>query len=134
MKLTIANTPSLNYVVRLVERQFPFIEKVDLNERDTSYYHKPFLELYISLNDLSDYVARQFDVEPKISSFAFRKKEQNQPIMYLNSIFLNVDDDNLEYIQEMIENVVTEVGNLDVEKPRGYFDFSEPHIEYYFVD
>lgn len=134
MKITLENTPALNYAVRLAERQFTFIEKIELNERDTSYYHKPFLNIYISLSDFSDYVNRQFDVDSKISSFVYKRKEQNQPSMFLNTIFLNVDDDDLEYIQEMIENVIIEVGNLGMDKPTGYFDFSEPHIEYYFVD
>lgn len=89
-----------------IRRKFPFIKKVELDEKESQNYKMFFWKLYVSVDDYKSWAADKFNIEPVLSSRVNKHMEDKKPLSFINYLFLNIDGDELDFINDEIEKIL----------------------------
>lgn len=119
-----------------IRRKFPFIKKVELDEKQSQDYKMFFWNLYVSVDDYKSWVADKFGVEPILSSRVDKHMEDKKPMAFINYLFLNIDADELEFINEDMEKILTayeKTATIPDDVRLKYYSFPVEAISYYLI-
>lgn len=134
------NSLAFRSITKLLKKKFPFIKEVKLNN-DTAKFGYWYLDLFISLSDLTDYVRTKTGEEPDVTGLIKMSVGSQTPFLMLSSFFRNINRDIMIRIQDDITSTADTVGGNQMlmrdfpkfHNGRGS-GFDNTHVDFYLID